>query len=644
MPLSVKTFLHGPHKEQGQVLFKALGHPLTVQKSRALVKNLSQYKRIALYDPDGIASTFDAYYDLQKLPITGCYVQNIDDTQPRWKGSATRLVDTMPHAEVDAVFATVFDSQRRLANLSFLFPKNARLFTLDDIRLDTEMLTNPKNYLDPLNFATNFAFLRDVQKNGGLHTRVTLVNYWGQRGAKNPGLWLCLFDADGGVLAQWTETLTCPGACVVIDSQEVRARFGLGDFAGSLFIHAVRIAGHDLIKYAFDTYGQKDYALSCNHDANPFPADCYAGMPAPQKDEKLVLHIQNSHPVAVPPEDVKFFRMGRDHEKVSFRENIPPFATSSVDIGALLPQARFPDQIEIEAGKYFVRPRYEVIHKRGHRRIAHANIERTDLQSDERLPDLAQSLGKGYIMPLPVLPVEEFESVLVPTPMARGQKELPLRCEIFDADGTRVIANYLGRLKRAESFVVDVRAWLTQKNAQLSAGYGHAEFLYDFQKGGEADGWLHALGRYEHRQSTHRAETIFGAHIYNIPVVYGSEPQSYTGAPPGLTTRLFLRLGDNNFDTLCHLIYPASRPWHPVSSTRVLLHDSQGRQVAEKSFGIPCGGSRLWHYRALFSAAEQKKASPQGYIIVRDTTCRLFGFHGLVRPGGRFSLDHMFGF
>jgi hypothetical protein len=31
-------------------------------------------------------------------------------------------------------------------------------------------------------------------------------------------------------------------------------------------------------------------------------------------------------------------------------------------------------------------------------------------------------------------------------------------------------------------------------------------------------------------------------------------------------------------------------------------------------------------------------------VLVRDATCRLFGYHGLLDDGGRFSLDHMFGF
>jgi hypothetical protein len=37
-------------------------------------------------------------------------------------------------------------------------------------------------------------------------------------------------------------------------------------------------------------------------------------------------------------------------------------------------------------------------------------------------------------------------------------------------------------------------------------------------------------------------------------------------------------------------------------------------------------------------------AGDGGYVLVRDTTCRLFGYHGLVHGDRAFSLDHMFGF
>jgi hypothetical protein len=47
----------------------------------------------------------------------------------------------------------------------------------------------------------------------------------------------------------------------------------------------------------------------------------------------------------------------------------------------------------------------------------------------------------------------------------------------------------------------------------------------------------------------------------------------------------------------------------------------------------------------VFAPADLRRAGECGYVLVRDTTCRLFGFHGLNDDSsGRFSLDHMFGF
>ncbi len=282
------------------------------------------------------------------------------------------------------------------------------------------------------------------------------------------------------------------------------------------------------------------------------------------------------------------------------------------------------------------------------RRIAHANVERTDLKPDPNLPRLSQVLGKGYIMPLPIPPRASFSAVMMPTPMARAQSELPVKIALFDADGACMAERTLGRIARRQSVAVDIDRLLAEEKATLASGYGHAEFLYDFRQGGEADGWLHALARFEQKKSGHRAETIFGAHIYNIPVIYKDEPQSYVGRPPGLTTRLFLRVGNDQageaLDTICHLIYPASLPWHPKSATTLQLHDRAGTLVAEHALGIPCGGSRFWTYREIFGDDERARAGSGAYVIIRDTTCRLFGFHGLLNGEESFCLDHMFGF
>jgi hypothetical protein len=173
--------------------------------------------------------------------------------------------------------------------------------------------------------------------------------------------------------------------------------------------------------------------------------------------------------------------------------------------------------------------------------------------------------------------------------------------------------------------------------------FGHVELSYDWTAGTEADGWLHALFRYERRDSDHAAESSFGAHVFNTVLTYRDEPQAYAGRPPGLSTRLFLRLGAAPLDTLCHVIYPASTPWHPKSATDLVLRNRDGEEIARCKVEIACGGSLFWRVSELFDESA-RNAAAGGYVVIRDTTCRLFGYHGLVGSGGRFSLDHMFGF
>jgi len=302
---------------------------------------------------------------------------------------------------------------------------------------------------------------------------------------------------------------------------------------------------------------------------------------------------------------------------------------------------RWPDQLELRAGKYFVRPRYEVTSARS-RRIAHVNVERTDLAADPRIAELGNLLGKGFLLPAPVLPVDAWRSLVLPTPMARRQQVLPAQAILYDASGREAARHRFGALRRAGSVALAVDDLLG--GTALPAGYGHLELAYDFAAGSEADGWLHGLFRYEERGGSHAAETSFGAHLFNTVLTYKSEPQSYAGRPPGLSTRLFLRLGAAPLDTLCHLIYPASTPWHAASTTDLTLHDGGGREIARRRVAIPCSGSLFWRYQATFDAAERKAAGSGAYVIVRDVTCRLFGYHGLIGAGGAFSLDHMFGF
>ncbi len=46
----------------------------------------------------------------------------------------------------------------------------------------------------------------------------------------------------------------------------------------------------------------------------------------------------------------------------------------------------------------------------------------------------------------------------------------------------------------------------------------------------------------------------------------------------------------------------------------------------------------------MFEAEALAEAGDQASVPIRDATCRLFGYHGLMHGEAAFSFDHMFGF
>jgi len=633
MALSIETFSNA---RGGNAFFKAVTHPVAAKAMAALLARL-RGRPVALFDPDGVADALGEIHDLRCLDLAGIYVQEVSAIGRTILGLPARPITTLRESRAKIVFVAAFDAARITDKLSSLLPPGMEILSLDAIRLPDELLSNPARYLDSINFATNFVFFRDED---GFHTRLSTGNYWTGYGARGVTLWLALFDREGRELAQWREAVPPDGA-ILLDSAAIRARFGLPPFTGQLFLHAVGIAGHDVVKYALDIRGNGAAAsLSATHDANSWPADFYAGLPAPDLGERVTLWIQNSLPCPIPAGAVTLNLMGHAEQRRLDRA-IPPFASYPLDLATLWPEARWPQQFEIGAGKYFVRPRYE-IERKAKRRIAHVNVERNDLLPDPNLSQLGATMGKGFILPAPILPRAIWRSLVQPTPMARSQQELPLALLVYDASGAEMLRMPLGRLRRDQSIAIDLDQPL--EGITLPAEFGHFELIYDFSAGGAGDGWLHALFRYEDRASGHQADSSFGAHMFNTALTYRDEPQSYSGRAPGLSTRLYLRLGEAPFDTICHLIYPASTPWLPFSSTDLVLVDRVGREVAKKRVAIPCSGSLFWRYGEMFAAPERAQARDGGFVLIRDSTCRLFGYHGLLGSQGEFSLDHMFGF
>lgn len=617
--LNIQTF---DNRAGGNVLYKALAHPLAAEAIERLFARLAP--PVALYDPEGIAAALFALYPDMPAPAAR-YVHDVTAIGPQ-----ARALTELPDSNARTVLIAAFDAARIADRIAHLLPPGAEIVSLDAAKLPNALLTNRSRYLDKQNFATNFVFFRE---GGGLSTRLVSANYWSRYGGGAIRLWLRLFDEAGNARATWEQEVPAGLSGFSIDSRTVRERFNLPPFTGQLFMHAIGATGHDVVKYALDTYASDNGdSLSCTHDANAWPSERYAGLPAPRDDERVILWLQNSHATPIPAGAVSLDRMGAE-QPVALQQEVAPFATLAVDVARLLPDLRWPAQIELRAGRHVVRPRYEVV-RRERTRIAHVNVERADLKPDPGIPGLPKQLGRNYLLPFPVLPCETFRSIVQPTPMAVSQATLPVRLDVFDEGGRKVAERFLGCLPRDHdvALVVD------------EVACGHAELVYDFRDGGEADGWLHALFRYEHRHSGHEAESSFGAHIFNTAMTYRDEPQAYTGAPPGLRTTLFLKLGDARRHSFAVLIYPASAPWHAVSATSLLLHDAAGRVIAERSVAIPCSGSTMVWPHEVFGDAALRQAGRDGFVLVRDTTCRLFGYHGLMDDAGGFSLDHMFGF
>ena len=632
--LKIQTF---DNSKGGTAFFKAVGHPLALPKIKATLEKLQAATSIAIFDPNGFMNSFAEIHDCSSLRVSHAFVQKWEDLQREVLGKSVQPVTELANADAAILLVAVFDAERLLNTIRHLIPSTMSIVSFDEFRLADEYLTQPRNYLSPLNFATNFAFMRDQ---GDLHTRLISANYWTAYSQGKPiRVWMHLMDEQGKALATWAEDYSHANQTITIDSQEIRQRFALGDFVGQLFMHVLGAAGHDVVKYALDVYSNDGRILSCTHDANSWPADFYAGLPAPAENERVILWVQNSHPCPIPAEAIGLALMGSD-EVHWFKQSIPPFGTLALDTRDLFHDVRWPEQFEIYAGKYFVRPRYEVMSADNKQRIAHANVERTDLQNDPTLAQLEPLFGKGFILPAPILPREFWRSIAQPTPMCTQAVDSSLALLIYDKNGQQIADHRFGHFQRNQSVALEVEDLLKSSNMD----FGHMELAYDFNHKAYADGWLHALFRYHHKVSGQAAETSFGAHIFNTMLTYKQEPQSYTGNPPGLSTRLFLCLGKENWKTLCHLIYPASTAWHPFSNTQLILHNALGEVVATHEVKIACSGSLFWVVEETFDKEALKAAGRNGYVLIRDVTCRLFGYHGVMNDKAAFGFDHMFGF
>src|SRR3954469_13752764 len=232
MALHIETF---DNVRGGNTLYKALTHPHAAAPARALIASLGECGPVAIVDPDGAPSGTGEIFRFGRMQVEAVYVQDIARIGAELLGHRARPVTDLPVSQARSVLIAAFDAERLIGQLAPSLPEAARVLSLDAMRLPAERLTNRRVYLDPLNFATNFAFFRDTAT---LHTRLVTANYWAGYGPeaarRTVSCWLTLFDDAGNMIAEWRESFGEAGEAIAIDSREVRRRFATGDFAGQL--------------------------------------------------------------------------------------------------------------------------------------------------------------------------------------------------------------------------------------------------------------------------------------------------------------------------------------------------------------------------------------------------------------------------
>ena len=197
MSIAIETF---SNVTGGVSFFKAVGHPMAAARARELIADVANAGPVAIYDPHGMADAFAALHDCSALTIADTFVQDIAKIGKPVLGHSAAPITDLAATGAKALFIVAFDSERLEHHIRHLLPADMRVFSLDAMRLDDVMLTNRRRYLDPLNFATNFAFFRD---GAGQHTRLVTANYWAGYGAQNTAIWFSLMGEDGHELAHW---------------------------------------------------------------------------------------------------------------------------------------------------------------------------------------------------------------------------------------------------------------------------------------------------------------------------------------------------------------------------------------------------------------------------------------------------------
>ena len=326
--LDIQTF---DARRGGNVLYKALVHPLAADAiAEPGGRNTPEQGALGVFDPDGVAVALFALHPEMPAPAE-FYVQDVDaldntlcrrDRAPADRSAALclpRVADRQLRFGADQSSASPIS-----------VPLGVRVVSLDRARLPAPPADGARTYLDKLNFATNYALFQGRRWPSPRAWSAPITG----RAMGRRAVTLLAVPVRRHRAKCWRRgSRRCPKARAGMPSTAARcARVSAwGRLPASSFLHAVGVAGHDVVKYALDFFSTSaegaDHALAVTHDANAWPSDRYAGLPAPRDGEQVLLWVQNSHAAPIPAGAVTLNRMGQNEARAA-RAGDRPFRQS----------------------------------------------------------------------------------------------------------------------------------------------------------------------------------------------------------------------------------------------------------------------------------------------------------------------------
>ena len=138
--LDIQTF---DARRGGNVLYKALVHPLAAEAIAALAAELQAAGPLAVFDPDGVAGALFALHPHMPKPAE-LYVQDVAALGVRTAGVEARPLVDLPRSSCRVVLIASFESARIEQRIAPFCPPGATIISLDKARLPSEMLTNSR--------------------------------------------------------------------------------------------------------------------------------------------------------------------------------------------------------------------------------------------------------------------------------------------------------------------------------------------------------------------------------------------------------------------------------------------------------------------------------------------------------------------